>query len=52
MIDCQQDTAHLASLGARPISRQKFIQHVKNAIAQPAIKDWKPTAIFSKINEN
>jgi leucyl/phenylalanyl-tRNA--protein transferase len=52
MIDCQQDTAHLASLGAHPISRQKFIQHVKNAIAQPAIKDWKPTAIFSKINEN
>ena len=24
LIDCQQDTAHLARLGARPISRQAF----------------------------
>lgn len=46
MIDCQQDTAHLASLGARPISREKFINHVKIAINQPEIDDWQPLAIF------
>ena len=52
MIDCQQDTAHLASLGAHTISREKFITHVKSAITQTEIKDWKPIAIFSKFNEN
>jgi leucyl/phenylalanyl-tRNA---protein transferase len=31
-IDCQQQTPHLASLGAKPISRQAFIQKVSEAI--------------------
>ena len=34
-IDCQQQTRHLASLGARPISRVAFLQHVRGATAQP-----------------
>lgn len=42
MIDCQQETAHLASLGASPISRAEFIDWVQQAIATPAIADWKP----------
>jgi leucyl/phenylalanyl-tRNA---protein transferase len=36
MIDCQQNTSHLASLGAREISRDAFTQHVENTISRPA----------------
>jgi leucyl/phenylalanyl-tRNA--protein transferase len=32
MIDCQQDTAHLASLGARPIPRAEFATILKELI--------------------
>ena len=34
MVDCQQNTRHLASLGAREISRSDFLAHVAKAIAQ------------------
>ena len=34
MIDCQQNTAHLASLGAREMSRDRFVAHVANARLQ------------------
>lgn len=40
MIDCQQETEHLASLGARPIGRAQFIAHVRHAVAQPDIVPW------------
>jgi leucyl/phenylalanyl-tRNA--protein transferase len=36
MIDCQMQTDHLASLGAQPIARDRFIEHVKRAVDQPA----------------
>ncbi|MEI2416693.1 leucyl/phenylalanyl-tRNA--protein transferase [Orrella sp. JC864] len=36
-IDCQQQTAHLASLGARPVPRDAFLAHVARAVAQPPI---------------
>ena len=39
-IDCQMQTAHLASMGARPVSREHFLEHVRKACAQPAIA-WK-----------
>jgi leucyl/phenylalanyl-tRNA---protein transferase len=42
MIDCQQETAHLASLGAAPIARARFLEHVRAAIWQPAIGPWQP----------
>lgn len=42
MIDCQQQTAHLASLGARPISRSDFIAHLQHAISLPPILNWTP----------
>lgn len=45
MIDCQQETAHLASLGARPISRDVFIQRIEKAIDLPGITEWKPVSI-------
>jgi leucyl/phenylalanyl-tRNA---protein transferase len=36
MIDCQQNTAHLASLGAREMPRSAFVAHVKERLARPA----------------
>ena len=39
MLDCQQETSHLASLGARPLSRAQFRAHVAAAVRQPPI-DW------------
>jgi leucyl/phenylalanyl-tRNA--protein transferase len=42
MIDCQQETAHLASLGAAPITRAAFVAHLREAIRAPAISDWRP----------
>lgn len=35
VLDCQQNTAHLASLGAREISRVSFLQQVAELAAQP-----------------
>ncbi|MGJ9418240.1 leucyl/phenylalanyl-tRNA--protein transferase [Massilia sp. CMS3.1] len=46
MVDCQQETGHLASLGAAPISRSVFLQHLRAAIRQPAIGPWRPVAPF------
>jgi leucyl/phenylalanyl-tRNA--protein transferase len=46
LIDCQQETSHLASLGAQPISRKEFIAHLEAAIAQPRIEDWTPIDVF------
>lgn len=40
MIDCQQETSHLASLGAAPIQRARFLEHLRAAIREPAITDW------------
>jgi len=34
MIDCQQNTAHLASLGAREMPRARFVAHVAQARKQ------------------
>lgn len=32
LIDCQQQTRHLASLGARPIPRREFLRHLRELI--------------------
>ena len=42
-IDCQQETQHLASLGARPISRDEFIEWIELQIDLPS-----PTWQFDK----
>ena len=42
MIDCQQETSHLASLGAIPIPRTDFLLHLQTAIQAPSITDWAP----------
>ena len=44
MIDCQQETNHLASLGAAPIPRTRFLAHLRNSIALPPISTWEPIA--------
>ncbi|KRB73415.1 leucyl/phenylalanyl-tRNA--protein transferase [Noviherbaspirillum sp. Root189] len=46
MIDCQQETSHLASLGASPIPRSEFIAHLKKATRQAPITRWEPLALF------
>jgi leucyl/phenylalanyl-tRNA--protein transferase len=37
LIDCQQATAHLASLGAREIRRKEFASRVQDSIQYPLI---------------
>lgn len=39
-IDCQQNTAHLASLGAAEVPRAEFVRHLERACAAPAVGDW------------
>ncbi len=37
LIDCQQNTGHLASLGGREIGRREFVAHVRRTVAEPDI---------------
>ena len=46
MVDCQQETGHLASLGAAPIPRSEFLAHLREAIAQPRIRNWRVVPPF------
>jgi leucyl/phenylalanyl-tRNA--protein transferase len=46
MIDCQQETSHLASLGAAPISRAAFLDHVESAITCQPVAPWQPGSPF------
>jgi len=39
-IDCQQNTAHLASMGAREWRRPAFEAHLARSVHEPAPKDW------------
>ncbi|MDO5652940.1 MAG: leucyl/phenylalanyl-tRNA--protein transferase [Brachymonas sp.] len=40
MIDCQQETAHLASLGAAPVPRAEFLASIRRTQHLPAM-DWR-----------
>ncbi|MBN8508055.1 MAG: leucyl/phenylalanyl-tRNA--protein transferase [Burkholderiales bacterium] len=40
LIDCQQATAHLASLGAREVPRADFERHLARACGEAPIADW------------
>lgn len=40
LVDCQQNTAHLASFGAHEISRTAFQAHLRTVLAEPDIADW------------
>ena len=45
MIDCQQNTGHLASLGAAEISRTEFAAHLGQTVAKTA-PDWKFKSLY------
>lgn len=40
LIDCQQRTSHLASLGAREIPRGQFLAHVRQAVGAAPVGPW------------
>lgn len=40
VIDCQQETTHLASLGARPWPRDRFESHLREVVDLPPPTDW------------
>lgn len=45
LIDCQQNTGHLASLGAREMERAQFLRHVDRARALPACT-WRFESVY------
>jgi leucyl/phenylalanyl-tRNA--protein transferase len=45
LIDCQQNTAHLSSLGAYEIPRNEFLQTVRKAQQGPAI-EWQQETLY------
>ncbi len=40
MIDCQQHTGHLASMGARELRRTEFETRLARSLAEPPVTDW------------
>ena len=41
LIDCQQETKHLVSLGAYPIDRQDYIDELRQLVKEPTLKgNW------------
>ena len=40
LIDCQQNTGHLASMGARPIDRAAFERHLSRTLGDTEVADW------------
>lgn len=40
VIDCQQETAHLASMGARPWPRTQFEAHLRSVVDLPPVGPW------------
>ncbi|MBS0505779.1 MAG: leucyl/phenylalanyl-tRNA--protein transferase [Proteobacteria bacterium] len=45
LIDCQQNTGHLASLGAREVQRSQFLAHVARAHVLPACS-WRFESVY------
>ena len=40
LVDCQQNTAHLASLGAHEIGREAVEGHLSRTSGEPEVSDW------------
>jgi leucyl/phenylalanyl-tRNA--protein transferase len=40
LVDCQQNTSHLASLGAREIPRANFLRHLANTVDADPVQSW------------
>lgn len=47
MIDCQQNTRHLASLGAREIARARFVEDVRREVAGERVR-WEFETVYWK----
>ena len=45
LIDCQQNTRHLASLGAAEIPRAEFLARMQQAQSKPSI-DWARETLY------
>lgn len=45
-IDCQQQTGHLASLGAAPVSREAFQAHLAKTVTAGPVRDWSYDAAY------
>lgn len=45
LIDCQQNTRHLASLGAAEIPRARFLSHIQHAQRAPAL-EWQFSPLY------
>ena len=45
LIDCQQDTSHLASLGGQLMPRDAFCAHVRTALLHPSPR-WKFEPVY------
>jgi len=44
-IDCQQETSHLASMGAQAVPREAFCRHLRMVLEQPA-PHWKFESLY------
>jgi leucyl/phenylalanyl-tRNA--protein transferase len=40
LVDCQQNTSHLASLGAREIHRAEFLRHLRAVVHAEPVREW------------
>ncbi len=45
-IDCQQQTQHLASLGAVPWARERFLDELARARVRPSVQSWRFDPIY------
>ena len=48
MLDCQQQTGHLASMGARAIPRDDFIERITGLVDRPPPTAWPETLVWRR----
>ena len=48
MLDCQQQTRHLASMGARPIPRGEFADRLAALVDQTPVGDWPERLVWGR----
>jgi leucyl/phenylalanyl-tRNA---protein transferase len=48
MLDCQQQTRHLASMGARPIPRPEFKARIATLVERPSLGPWPERLVWQR----
>lgn len=48
MLDCQQQTAHLASMGARAIPRTEFTARIAELVDEPGVRVWPERLVWTR----